>query len=213
MKEKQPFNGENGSLLPPPDRPLLTKSQYARHRGVSPAAITRAIKEKRVVTAKVGKRELIDQKASDALWAAIARPRADSPGPVAGALDADASAPDSAAAVSLALKRATLRLQEAKAEAANIEIDKQAGLLVERVTVEYLLRDLGEAVRSRVENLPGQLAPVLVGIAGDESALYLEIERHTYAVLEDLSQHFYRQAGRHLPDIRVPEVPNNAPKP
>ena len=61
---------------------------------------------------------------------------------------------DSAAGVSARYKLAMARERESKAEMAAMEVDKLAGLLVERSEVDYVMADFGTLVRSALEGLP-----------------------------------------------------------
>ena len=86
-----------------------------------------------------------------------------------------------------ALKMETLRLQKAKAELANLEVDKAASLLVEREEVEFLLRDIGTALRITLEGVADRLAPVLMGHCGDLPRMHAEIEDAMTEVLHEIA--------------------------
>ena len=94
------------------------------------------------------------------------------------------------------LKRETLALQRAKAEAANLALDRESGLLVERSEVDLVLRDLSSHLHSRLANMPGQLAPELARHRGDMSALHQALVDFGRDLLEDLSARMAEQARR-----------------
>ena len=192
-------NTENLDLLEPNKRPLMSKSEYAAHRGVSPSAVTRAIREERVMLVKVNGREFIDQRASDAIWDGITRPRIDAPGPNAPPPPPDDDAPS----IGDELKQARLRRENAAAHMLEIDLDARCGLLVERAVIEYLIRDLAEAVRQKLEASPAILAPAITA-SSDEADIRRAISDHMSETLNQLAEHFVRQADHHLPKIRDP---------
>lgn len=102
----------------------------------------------------------------------------------------------------LALKLETYRLQKAKAEQANLELDRAAGLLVERREVEYLLQDLAATLHSQLDGLAVQLAPALAAHRGDVAAMQGEIEGRLRDLLAELAQHLERKVQQHLGDAR-----------
>lgn len=108
--------------------------------------------------------------------------------------------------ISAALKLETWRLQKAKAEQANLAIDRDAGLLVERATVEYLLRDLGETIRAELTTFPDLHAPQLASARADSAALHRQLAEAIHATLERLADAFQRRTETLLPEI-LPERP------
>lgn len=67
--------------------------------------------------------------------------------------------------IGVALKLETYKLQKAKAEQANLELDRAAGALVERTEVEAVLADIGAQHRVLMESLPIRLAELHKGDA------------------------------------------------
>lgn len=106
--------------------------------------------------------------------------------------------------LSAALKLETWRLQKAKAEQANMALDRDAGLLVERSTVEYLLRDLGESIRAELGNFADLHTPELASVRGDSHQLHQRLSEATDAVLHRLADTLARRAAAVLPEIRSP---------
>jgi phage terminase Nu1 subunit (DNA packaging protein) len=61
--------------------------------------------------------------------------------------------------IGAALKFETYKLQKAKAEMANLELDKAAGALVERAEVDFILHDFGTTLGGLLDNLPDRMTP------------------------------------------------------
>ena len=101
--------------------------------------------------------------------------------------------PSAGAAIGLGLKYQTFLLQKAKAELANLELDKAAGLLVERAEVDFLLADLGLTVRDQLDSLPDRLTPVLAACRGDALALHKALGDATRQALETITHHLQRR--------------------
>lgn len=91
-----------------------------------------------------------------------------------------------------ALKLETYKLQKAKAETANLELDKAAGLLVERSEVDYVLADLGNTLRASLESLADRLAPAIAVHRGDVAAIHAEIEGVSSDLLHEISEKMRR---------------------
>lgn len=91
-----------------------------------------------------------------------------------------------------ALKLETYKLQKAKAETANLELDKAAGLLVERAEVDYVLADLGNTLRASLESLADRLAPAIAVHRGDVAAIHAEIEGVSSDLLHEISEKMRR---------------------
>lgn len=92
-----------------------------------------------------------------------------------------------------ALKLETYKLQKAKAELANMEVDKQAGLLVERAEVDYVLADFGNTLRGLLEGLPDRLAPSVARHRGDVNAIHAELENVASDLLHEIVAHMKRK--------------------
>lgn len=92
-----------------------------------------------------------------------------------------------------ALKLETYKLQKAKAELANMEVDKQAGLLVERAEVDFVLADFGNTLRGLLEGLPDRLAPAISRHRGDVNAIHAELESTAADLLNQISEQMKRK--------------------
>ncbi|PQJ96754.1 hypothetical protein CXB77_06010 (plasmid) [Chromatium okenii] len=106
-----------------------------------------------------------------------------------------------AAALSGALKFETYKLQKAKAELANIEIDKAAGLLVDRAEVEFLFKDIGQVIRQQMEHGPTYLAPLICAVAEDPEKVFRLLSDEFEAILEEISSIMLEKSKASLPEI------------
>lgn len=93
----------------------------------------------------------------------------------------------------IALKLETYKLQKAKAEQANIEIDKLIGTLAERAEFDYLITDFGNVLRDKLETLPDRLASQLAALKGDTATLHAALADAMRDVLADLAEHMQRK--------------------
>jgi len=95
--------------------------------------------------------------------------------------------------IGTALKLETYRLQKAKAEIANLELDRAAGLLVERAEVEYVLAEFASTFRHLLESLADRLAPAIAAHRGDVAAIHAEIELVSASLLTEMSEAMKRK--------------------
>jgi phage terminase Nu1 subunit (DNA packaging protein) len=93
-----------------------------------------------------------------------------------------------------ALKLETYKLQKAKAERENMDLDKLAGSLVERSEVDYVLADLGNTLRSMLEGLPDRLASRVAAVAGNVSEIHKVLEEAMYETLGEMAANIKRKA-------------------
>jgi hypothetical protein len=187
----------------------LNQADYARRIGVNPSTVNRWIKRGRIRLRPDG---LIDPETADR-----ERLVSESPMPHHQARKAQFeeawTAPPPARAedalssdeLSRALKLETYRLQKAKADQANLELDRAAGLLVERVEVEYLLADLAATLQSKLGSIPALLGPALAAHRGDVGAIHQELEAVTRDLLTELAAHLERQGEAHLGPVTAGE--------
>ncbi len=138
----------------------LSQSEYAKHRGVSEAAVSKAIKARRITLTQDGR---IDPVAADAQWAANSRVRAGAGRPPAsGGLgsaaveDAQDSKPGNAD-----YWDARSRREMAEAETAEMELAKLKGELIEVKAVESVWAKTCSAVREHLLQVRSRLAPQL----------------------------------------------------
>ncbi len=96
--------------------------------------------------------------------------------------------------LAMRMKRAMAKEREAKAELAAMERDRQAGLLVERSEVEFVMTDIGLTFRTALEAMPDRLAPLLAGYRGDVNAIHAGLEDAVHSVLSEIIDHMTRRA-------------------
>ena len=177
-------NQEQSDLLPP-GRRIGTKSEYARHRGCAPSAITRAITDRRIPVLVIDGRAMIDFAQADAAWAVSSRPRSDSPGPSA----PRGPRPDTEPADLDALAAARLSREQHAAELLGIRVCRARGELVARTDVQRDILDAAAIILGAWETLPDRLAPTMVGIddqASIRAILRDEIEQLQQQISEQL---------------------------
>lgn len=107
----------------------------------------------------------------------------------------DAPDPTGIVDVGVAMKLETYKLQRAKAELANLELDKAAGLLVERAEVDFVLADFGAQVRAVLEGLADRLTPALDGHQGNTATLHKIIDDVAREGLETVADYMARKAA------------------
>lgn len=100
---------------------------------------------------------------------------------------------DSAAGVSARYKLAMARERESKAEMAAMEVDKLAGVLVERSEVDYVMADFGALVRSALEGLPDRLSGELAALGGNTNALHKALDDALRDVLSGMAEQMKRR--------------------
>lgn len=150
---------------------LISKAAYARHRGCDEKAVRKAISEGRISTID-GK---IDQAVADIQWAQNTRARADSMRPAApnGGTGADAApgainaskSPDSQTQAPAGgyTDYRTIR-EKADAEMAQRANLKDAGMLVDRLSVERAIFDVVRSFRDAVMSIGQRAAPKCIGM-------------------------------------------------
>lgn len=181
---------------------LLTRAEFARARGVNRATVTKWIHAGRVEVDASGR---IDPAAADHRLAvtespqphhqarlaqieeARAQPReapADTAPPVSprtGSAEEQPGMPP-AEKLALAYKTEVYRHQKAKAELANLELDKAAGLLVERIAVESLLADLGATWRRLLGTLADRATPEIMSVGHNATEIHAAIDATATAI-------------------------------
>lgn len=147
---------------------LILKSAYAKHRGVTPAAVTTAIKSGRIASAVVTQngKQLVDLEKADELWQrnTLQQPPAAKPGP----------APERPTARQLRdlieslpeddipdLNQSRARREHYQAEKARLEALQGRGELVPAADVKAQAFALARQVRDALMGIPDRLAPQL----------------------------------------------------
>jgi hypothetical protein len=134
--------------------PLLSLRAYAKHRGVSLAAVQKAIHSGRIATHPEG---LIDSDRADAEWKAKTRPgqRRARPAPVA------TREPAEAPVAGLDYFRARAIRESYLARLAKIEFEEKTAQLVSRDEVQVAAFTRARTVRDNLLNIPDRLAATL----------------------------------------------------
>ncbi len=91
------------------------------------------------------------------------------------------------------LKYATMKEREAKAEMAEMERDRQAGDLVDRSDIDFVLEDFGQTLRGMLEGLPDRLSPALAAHRGDVAKIHSDLEGVARDLLNEISGHTSRR--------------------
>ncbi len=134
--------------------PLMSLRAYAKHRGVSLAAVQKAIHSGRIAPTADG---LIDSERADAEWTAKTRPgqRRAKMGPPTPPQPAEAPAG------SLDYFRARAIRESYLARLAKIEFEERTAKLVSRDEVQVAAFTNGRTVRDNLLNIPDRLAATL----------------------------------------------------
>jgi phage terminase Nu1 subunit (DNA packaging protein) len=90
--------------------------------------------------------------------------------------------------VAMRYKAAMAREREAKAELAAMEVDRQAGLLLDRQDVDFVLADLGNTLRVKLENVEDTLTERVLPLGNDAAAVRHVVRETLREVLEDISE-------------------------
>jgi pyruvate/2-oxoglutarate dehydrogenase complex dihydrolipoamide acyltransferase (E2) component len=134
--------------------PVLSLRAYAKHRGVSLAAVQKAIHSGRITPNADG---LIDSERADAEWSAKTRPGQRRAQPAAIAPREASEAP----ATGLDYFRARAIRESYLARLAKIEFEERTGKLVSRDEVQVAAFTRGRTIRDNLLNLPDRLAATL----------------------------------------------------
>lgn len=95
-----------------------------------------------------------------------------------------------------ALRLETYKLQRAKAELANLEVDQKAGALIARSDVDFVVEDFGAIVRSTLEAIPARCAGDLAAASGDSNAVHKVLEDAMRDALADIGGRIASQMER-----------------
>lgn len=141
--------------------PLLSLRGYAKHRGVSLAAVQKAIKAGRVTTTADGQ---IDSVQADATWETRTRPGQKRAAAVRTVIPApEPPRPDAAGGLDYFKARAIR--ESYLARLAKIEFEERTAKLVSRDEVQVAAFTKARTVRDSLLNLPDRLAALLAAEA------------------------------------------------
>ena len=183
---------------------LLSKSAYARHRGVDEKAVRKAVTEGRISLIN-GK---IDPAVADIQWAANTRARAGSGAGAAAAVaggdlvaqalasapaDAGAQQPAPAAPVD-GYNAARARREVADAETAEIQLKKLRGEILITADVARAGFEVGRDLRDAMESSVNSLAAELASVSNADAVADI-LRRHNRALQETWSKSFREKIG------------------
>jgi len=175
--------------------PKMSLSDYARHRKVTPAAVSRAVKEGRIsveVDAETGKKR-VDSDAADVEWSQNTD-RAKQEGALsasearAGDAPGDRGEPTEEATQS-SYQLARARREHFNAKIAELNYQMRAGRLVDADEVTRAAFKTARAVREAMLNIPDRLASQLAGETDARRVhdlLTAELERALEALADGL---------------------------
>ncbi len=180
---------------------LISKSAYARHRGVDEKAVRKAVAEGRISLIN-GK---IDPDVADIQWAANTRARVGaSLAPVAdrlaaaGPVQADAQSTPAPAAVTPAMASgytdARARREMADAETSEIQLKKLRGEMLVTADVARAGFEVGRELRDAMEASVNSLAAELSAIGNADGCADV-LRRHNRALQDLLSKLFREKIG------------------
>ncbi len=179
----------------------MTRAEFARHMGVNRSTVTRWIERGRLTLDNQGR---IDPQAATRALEATESPEphhqariaqiAEEKAAQAAQGEQDEQHAESREAVAMRLKLAMAREREAKAELAAMECDKQAGLLMDRSEMEYIMRDIGHTFGMLADGLPDRLAPTLAAHHGDVSKIRASLADAMRDMQAEFVHHMERKA-------------------
>jgi hypothetical protein len=155
---------------------LISKSEYARRRGCTEAAVRRAVKDGRISLID-GK---IDPVAADAQWASNSRVRAGSK-PTIEARAADQEDTEGGYWQSRA------RREAAEAEMAELKLAEQRGSLVRAADVRAVFSQRLAGLRNSLLQIPARLSPVMAA-ESDQARCFEALQAELHAALAQASE-------------------------
>ena len=179
-----------------PEPTYLTRTEYARHRGCTPSAVTRAIhkgKLKRCLVRR-GRRTLLNRDVADREWAQNTAVYIDSPLPPKAKAEAEAAEcatettettdDNEPRSVSARYQAARAAKVKAEAESAKLKLKKLRGELVDVADVGRLCSDVFSTLRRRLDVLADRMGPDLAPIT-DPAEIRRRLDDEIRAALTD----------------------------
>ena len=164
--------------------PVLSLRAYAKHRGVSLAAVQKAIRSGRIETTPTG---MIDSDRADAEWTAKTRPgqrRAKAAPPAAVVRELErAEAPIGGG---LDYFRARAVRENYLARLAKIEFEEKTAKLISRDEVQVAAFTKGRTARDNLLNIPDRLAATLAA-ESDADKVHLILTGEIRKALDELA--------------------------
>lgn len=178
----------------------VTVAQYAAHRGISPQAVRKAIKEGRLKRALShdGRRTLIDQAAADREWDANTqeskrRPAASINAGKAAAQGRPVQSGAQAPQIELNYTKARAIREHFAAKLAELEYREKAGQLLRADDVKLAVFKTNRLFRDAVQNIPIRVVNELAALVGDvppeqRHEMMQVMQREIDRALEQLSE-------------------------
>jgi hypothetical protein len=159
---------------------IMTKTEYAKHRNVSQAAVSKMVREDRILVTPDGR---IDSDVSDVLLNQF------SESPLQN--QARDSLLEQLGTVESYTEQRAL-LTKYKAGLAKIDLDKAAGTVVDAIHVRDVAHSTARRVRDHILNLPDRLAPLLAAET-DTHAIRTLLDSELRSALEELHNEFIQE--------------------
>lgn len=150
---------------------------YARHRGVSPEAVSKAVETGRITVNANGK---IDPKKADREWEANTDPSRNAP-----RNDAEASTASGHGLPPYAQSRAIREAYEARLS--KLEYEVKTGKLVNADEVRVAAFNIGRMTRDKLIGLPDRVSSILAGIS-DSHEIHRLLSAEIRLICEELSK-------------------------
>lgn len=169
----------------------LNQKQYAKHRGISPQAISKLVKQGKLDGAFIrdGRHYLINPKKADAILAMFENParKLSTASLVGKNPQGNQSSQQSATPERLTFAEAARREKIARAALLELDLCRQRGKLVERDQVESVAAKIATTVRVGIEAIPAKVAPAIAGMdaPGDVARL---LQREFKVILADMAK-------------------------
>lgn len=167
---------------------LVTKAEYARHRGISKPSVTKLVAQDKILVTPEG---LIDQELSDLLLDNFSQTRSAPKETVQADIDSGT--------ISIARKNLIERLESTgtyaekralltgyKAELAKLELERAKGRLVDADIVERAAFDCARRVRDAILSIPIRIAAILAAESSEQKVRECLTAELTQ-ILEELS--------------------------
>tara|TARA_Y100000310_G_scaffold243676_1_gene248277 strand:- start:43760 stop:44338 length:579 start_codon:yes stop_codon:yes gene_type:complete len=165
---------------------LMTKSEYARHRGVTPAAVNDAIKQGKITEAifKVKGRDRVAAEIADQLW--LKRTSVNNKNSATLFANVDPAQAENKKTSSTYTKSRAAK-EAFAAKMAQLKYEKEAGKLVNAMSVKKAANSIGRVTRDRLMSIPERLAPML-SAEEDIDEIREILIRELHDALESLSK-------------------------
>jgi len=163
---------------------LLSMRQYAAHRGVSPEAVSKAVKRGRISTQVVNGKRLIDPRIADSEWA-----RTKDESKVRGygsetQTDLVDQVPRGSSGPSYAQANAIYKTYAAKL--AKLDFDEKSGKLIDGAKANEIGFAIARRVRDSLYNIPDRISYELSSYGGDPARIHERLTKELDLALEGL---------------------------